>query len=117
VGEYSQWNLFSTGVNAIAAHPSGDLYVGGSFNRAGGLVANGIAKWSNDAWNSLGAGVTGGSFYPTTVSALAIGSDGTVYVGGQFYLAGGIRSTNIARWTTNNTWSALGPGLGPPTTA
>jgi hypothetical protein len=94
------------------AHPNGDIYVGGSFNRAGGLVANGVARWSNRAWNSLSTGVTSGMYYPTEVNAIALGSDGTIYVGGQFNSAGGIRSTNIARWSTNNTWSGLGSGLG-----
>ena len=54
-------SYYPTTVNAIAAHPNGDLFVGGSFNRAGGLVANGLARWSNDAWSALGAGVTGGT--------------------------------------------------------
>src|SRR5204863_4915296 len=43
---------YSTSVNAIVAHPNGDIFVGGSFNRAGGLVANGVVRWSNHAWNS-----------------------------------------------------------------
>jgi trimeric autotransporter adhesin len=104
--------FYPTVVNAILAHPNGDIYVGGSFNRAGGLVANGVARWSNLAWNPLGAGVTSPNYYPTAVEAIALGSDGTIYVGGQFTSAGGIRSTNVARWNTNDTWSALGSGLG-----
>ena len=104
--------FYPTSVNAIEAHPNGEIYVGGSFNRAGGMVANGIAKWSNNSWTTLGSGVTGSSFGLSQVIAITVSSDGAVYAGGQFYSAGGIRATNIARWNTNNTWSALGSGLG-----
>ena len=112
VGVVSRADLLRSLLNAIEAHPNGEIYVGGSFNRAGGMVANGIAKWSNNSWTTLGSGVTGSSFGLSQVIAITVSSDGAVYAGGQFYSAGGIRATNIARWNTNNTWSALGSGLG-----
>jgi hypothetical protein len=88
-----------------------DLYVGGSFTRAGNVAANGVARFNTVTrlWSVLGAdgnGVNGTAYVLTFV-----GSD--LYVGGSFTLAnvGGvtIAANNIARFsTTTNAWSAVG---------
>jgi hypothetical protein len=79
-----------------------DLYIGGSFTTAGGVSANGVAKWDGTSWSALGAGVGG-------VSEMAvIGSD--LYVAGQFTTAGGIAANRIAKWN-GTSWSALGSGV------
>jgi len=89
-------------VYAIAISGS-DVYVGGRFDTAGGVPANGIAKWDGSSWSALGSGVD------VEVSAIAIsGSD--VYVGGLFFNAGGVPANNIAKWD-GSSWSALGSGV------
>jgi trimeric autotransporter adhesin len=80
-----------------------DVYVGGSFNRAGGVSAGGLARWNGTNWSGVG-GFTG------FVAALA--SDGTnLYVGGSFTNCGGIFTTNLAKWN-GSSWAAVGGGIG-----
>jgi len=102
-------------VGAIAISRD-DVYVGGNFVTAGGVTANGIAKWNRltGTWSALGSGMIGTRYYPS-VKAIAIsGSD--VYVGGSFSAAGGISASGIAKWDTlTNTWSAVGNGIGGST--
>ena len=88
----------------------GALYVGGTFDKAGGQVAaNGVARYDGTAWAALGSSV--GGEYTQQVNALA--ADGTsVYVGGQFESAGGATSRAIARWdAATQSWTGLGQGL------
>jgi len=93
-----------------------DVYVGGNFVTAGGVTANGIARWNRvtQTWSALGSGMIGTRYYPS-VKAIAIsGSD--VYVGGSFSAAGGVSASGIAKWDTlTNTWSAVGNGIGGST--
>lgn len=58
------WSALGEGVNngSIIAEISDlavsgtDLYVGGSFTKAGGVLAKCIAKWNGSAWSAVGAG-------------------------------------------------------------
>jgi len=80
-----------------------DVYVGGSFTRAGPIAANHIAKWDSigSNWSALGAGVD------EDVWALALQGN-TLYVGGIFGSAGGSTAHNIAQWDIiGKTWSPL----------
>lgn len=84
--------------------PNGDIIVGGGFTTAGVANTNGIARYSNGTWNAMGTGMTG------NVYAMALGPDGSLYVGGDFLLAGGVPNTvRIAKWD-GSVWSALGTG-------
>ncbi len=49
---------FYNGINAMAVF-NNELYVGGSFDTAGGMPVNGIAKWDGTSWTSVGGGITG----------------------------------------------------------
>ncbi len=94
-------------VNAAVFDASGNLYIGGSCNVVGDIVAKQIAMWNGTTWVSLG-GING------TVSALAI-SGNDLYVGGLFdrvglNIDGGIAATNLAKWN-GSTWSAVGGGV------
>ena len=93
------------GVGALAVSGS-DLYAGGSFTTAGGVVANGIAKWNGGGWSALGSGM--GGVYPYVWALAVSGSD--LYVGGIFTTAGGIAANRIAKWD-GSSWSALGSGM------
>jgi hypothetical protein len=104
----SGWNALGNGLNnwvgAIAISGS-DVYVGGTFNNAGGNAsADCIAKWDGLNWSALGSGLNGG------VDAIAI-SGNDVYVGGGFDNAGGdTNADKIAKWD-GTSWSALGDGV------
>jgi hypothetical protein len=106
----------NAGVAALAVHDDGSgpaLYVGGAFTLAGGAPANGIARWRNGTWTTLGTGLhrTSG---PALAMALAVYDDGTgpaLFVGGDFDHAGTTSAHNIARWD-GTAWSALGSGTG-----
>jgi len=96
---------FGGTVRALAVAGT-SLYVGGSFNKAGGVAANGVARWDGSGWNGLGPtdGVTGG------VNSLAV-MGSSVYAGGSFELAGGAVAKFIARWDGSG-WNTLGTGNG-----
>jgi hypothetical protein len=120
----ASWSAVGSGVDgtnddvqALAVFDDGSgggpaLYVGGDFTTAGGIVANGIAKWDGSSWSSLGSGLTFGSF---GVSALKVFDDGSgggpaLYAGGFFTSAGGIAVNRIAKWD-GSSWSALSSGM------
>ncbi|MCL6539238.1 MAG: hypothetical protein K6T87_01380 [Roseiflexus sp.] len=91
-------------VNAIAISGA-DVYVGGFFFNAGGVLgANNIARWdgATNTWNLVG----GPGAITSFVNAIAI-SGTNVYVGGDFTGAGGVSGADyIARWN-GATWSGL----------
>ena len=110
----SGWSSLGTGlangtnaqVNALAVAANGDVYAGGFFNQAGGVLANGVARWNGSAWGSLGTGAANG-FITGVVYALAMASTGDVYAGGNFSYAGGVVANRVARWD-GTAWSGLG---------
>lgn len=107
-----------TRVNALAAIGT-DLYVGGSFNQAGGTAANSIAKFDatqtgNAGWSALGDGVSDTDGGLGFVGALtAMGAE--LYVGGFFSEAGGTAAQGMAKFDStqsgNAGWSMLGDGV------
>ncbi|GAA4348683.1 hypothetical protein GCM10023185_04820 [Hymenobacter saemangeumensis] len=109
------WSSLGTGaqngvdgfVHALAVAPNGDLYVGGLFTRAGGLVANSIARWNGTAWSTLGTGPQNGVSSNSYVYALAVAANGDLYVGGSFAQAGGLAANALAKWN-GTTWSRVG---------
>jgi hypothetical protein len=84
---------------------AGLIYIAGTFDAVGTVIANNIAKWNGTEWSALGSGVSGG-----TVSALAADGAGNLYAGGTFTNAGGVAVNYIARWN-GSVWSALGSGM------
>ncbi|MCS6889269.1 MAG: hypothetical protein NZQ09_13765 [Chloroflexus sp.] len=106
-------------VTALAV-ADGKLYVGGAFTDAAGIAeADYVAVWdvATRQWSALGSNGRGDGAiagYPR-VNALAIDSDGNVYVGGFFTDVAGIPAAdNVAMWNpVTGQWSALGgDGLG-----
>lgn len=85
------------------------LYVGGHFASAGATSANGLAVWNGKQWSSVAGGVRGSGRRAPYVRQL-LEHDGTLYVGGQFGLAGEVPVENIARWTGTE-WKPLGAGI------
>jgi trimeric autotransporter adhesin len=88
-------------VRAFARY-GGDLIVGGSFSRAGGVDVANIARWDGQTWRPLGTGMNG------EVRALAVYGDHLLAAGG-FSTAGGIPVNGIAAWD-GASWQAFGGG-------
>ncbi len=113
----SSWSALGSGMNttpttveALSVFDDGGgpaLFAGGSFEGAGGLVANEIAKWDGSSWSTLGSGINDG------VRALAVFDDGegpALYAGGDFAAAGGVAADHIAKWD-GASWAPLGSGM------
>jgi hypothetical protein len=102
------WTQLASGVNGtiecVAAAPSGDLYIGGSFNAVAGVPAANVARWDGIGWHALGVGVG------ATVEALLAQANGTLFAAGVFSSAGGMAAEGVARWD-GTTWSPLGSGI------
>ena len=80
------------------------LWVGGVFERAGGVSAYNIAKWDGSEWSALGDGVD------EDVYGLTIFDDGSgdaLYVAGEFTTAGEIDAIGMAKWDGSE-WSWIG---------
>jgi hypothetical protein len=88
-------------VLALAFDSAGNLYAGGCFMAAGGVMANYIAKWNGSAWSALGLGMN------NEVNALACDGAGNLYAGGWFTTAGGVAVNNVAKW--NGSDCRIGP--------
>ena len=91
-GSQQAYSQFTRGVNAdvyaLAADTNGNVYAGGYFTTAGNISAQSVAFWnaSSRSWSPMDCAPAGvnGDGVAGTVRAIAIASDGKVYVGGQF---------------------------------
>jgi hypothetical protein len=94
--------------NPGAAYGGESLFVSGTFDRAGGLPANRIARWKNSNWWTLGEGLGG------SAPALAVYNPGTgsrLFTGGSFHSAGGMTTRGLASWN-GASWAEMGRGRG-----
>ena len=89
---------------SLAFDASGTLFVGGMFDKAGGINAANLARWDGVLWSPVGGGLDG------YVLALIFDDSGHLVVGGGFGAAGGNSASHVARWD-GVAWSALGNGL------
>jgi trimeric autotransporter adhesin len=107
----TNWHPLDQGVSGSVlglAWDGANLYVGGGFERLcnnvdctdTGVMLYRTAYWNGQSWHPLGSGVTGVDFFK---SVRAMAWDGaspvdSVYVGGEFIVAGGNSSARIGRW-------------------
>ncbi|MFH0981626.1 MAG: hypothetical protein V2A79_08820 [Planctomycetota bacterium] len=114
-----QWHALGSGVTGPGPYYRGvscfsvydyELVAGGSFESAGEVSADNIARWNGSTWESMGSGLTGGD-YPE-VYDLAI-YHGDLIAAGGFTSAGGVACRRIARWNGSQ-WGALGNGAADP---
>jgi len=112
------WAPLGSGMNssvfAITAFDDGsgngpELYAGGWFSTAGGVMADRIAKWNGTSWAPVGGGILG-SVYSLTVFDDELGGGPALYVGGNFATAGGVGAWCIAKWNGAQ-WFPLGNGM------
>lgn len=90
-------------VNAVVHGAGQNVYIGGSFcfaDKDGNIMRN-VAKWDGSAWTALGSGLVGNG-----VNALAVGPDGALYAGGDFYEADSEFVEGLAKWDGSG-WSGL----------
>lgn len=98
-------------VRALGTFDLGDglqLYAGGGLSSAGGVAANGLARWNGAEWSGL-ATPTGENGTGYICRALTVHDDGNgpaLFVGGSFVTAGGALMHGIARWD-GTSWSPL----------
>lgn len=86
---------------AVAVQADGKVLIGGEFNSVNGFPRAHIARLNSD-------GSVDQSFNPTNtlnaaVQAIAVAPDGTIYVGGDFTLAGAFSRNAIARLKADGT--------------
>lgn len=89
---------------------NGDIYASGEFNRNGGQVVNGIAKWDGTDWSPLGEGLTDPIFGQVIYPHQMLVFNGQLLVCGNFSTAGGTAVNGVAVWD-GGAWSALGEGF------
>jgi hypothetical protein len=82
-----------------------DLFVGGTFNQAGGRVANNIARWPGGGadWGALSGPVDNGTNGQVTSITVY---NGKLIAAGSFTTAGGLTVNGIAAWDGGK-WSPL----------
>ncbi len=110
----SHWEALGEGVDdealEMCAFDDGRgpaLFVGGGFDVAGGEPAAHIARWDGVSWEPLASGLMGGSRVVGSMTVFDDGRGPALFVGGDFYSAGGVPTNYIARWDGHE-WSALG---------
>ncbi|MEI7983732.1 MAG: T9SS type A sorting domain-containing protein [Bacteroidota bacterium] len=85
-----------------------NLYAGGEYLTAGGIVANGMAKWDGSSWSEMNGGVTLAGSNSYGVYTLTV-YGGDLIAGGAFDVAGGVNVGYLARW--NEPYTGIGPGM------
>lgn len=105
------FSLDTTNVFTVAAGPDGSVYFGGLFTRAGSARVAHVVRWDGTYWSALRT--PGERYDGVGGSVLALAREGScaVYVGGEFEYAGEVRANNIARFTREDGYEALGAGV------
>ena len=80
---------------------SGDLYVGGYFTNYNGTDINHIVRLNSDG--SVDSGFNVGTGFNYQVNAIALDSNGALYVGGNFDSYNGVAKSRIIRLYSNGT--------------
>ena len=113
-------NEGKNGLTPMVHGKNGDVFVGGFFTQAGNVSVSNIACWNSvsETWtNPFGSVlVATGTPDPDTgrlIGVMSLAYDDVneiLYVGGEFTITGVGGATNIAKWSYNSGWSALGNG-------
>jgi uncharacterized delta-60 repeat protein len=101
---------FSGSVNAIALQPDGKLLIGGNFFQINGVSRGNIARLNADG--TLDTTFDPGSGASSSVTAIALQSDGKVVIAGNFSSVAGVTRQVIARLNADG---SLDTTFVPPT--
>ncbi|HEX2788058.1 MAG TPA: T9SS type A sorting domain-containing protein [Ignavibacteria bacterium] len=102
------WNNMNGGMSGAVSTlmlSGGNLYAGGQFATAGGVLVNNVARWNGINWNAIGSGLTFQFSQGNVISLTQCGS--TLYAGGSFDVSGGFMDDKIAKWDGTN-WTEIG---------
>jgi hypothetical protein len=116
------WSALGTGLTGtsvraedMATFPAGGstLYVVGTFSTAGGVTANGVARWNGTQWSAAGSGLSGSPALPERCIVADLGSGPRLIVVGTFETAGSAAANGVAQWDGAH-WDPIGvsPGHG-----
>ncbi len=98
---FSNTNVFSTGVDAIAVEPGGAIVVAGEFTHVNGLARNGLARLTPDGRTDEGFDPGEGASFNAAMTAwlqtLTPLADGTLLVGGTFAEFDGVEQGTLVR--------------------
>ena len=101
----------SRSIAALAVQQDGKVIVGGNFSSIKGTNRNGIARLNTNG--SLDNSFNAGTGNYSSVSSVALQSDGKVLIGGGFTVVNGTNRNNIARLNANGSLdSSFNPGTG-----
>ena len=105
----SSWSALGNpnrAVQAIAGDGT-NVFFSGQFTTIGGIAVKSIVQWDGANWLPLGGGLRFAANGLADVRGLAFDSNGRLYAGGGFVLAGDTGAANIASWNGVN-WSCVG---------
>jgi trimeric autotransporter adhesin len=108
MGEGLRDGPYGQSVEAIASIGD-EVFVAGSFSRAGDVQALNIASWNRRTgmWSALGEGAN------ARVNSLVV-RDGRLIAGGEFTRAGDRSANHVAEWDpASQSWSRFGAGTRP----
>jgi len=111
LGLSQQWRDLDGGVDG-AVHAmyvdsiNNELYVGGTFQHAGGLFTSCIAKWDSVQWSDVGSDTIKGFADVRCIAKF----NGDIIAGGFFDSIGMVRMNNISRWDGSR-WNPMGFGF------
>jgi hypothetical protein len=102
------WSSLGSGLNGVVhaiINHNNNVLVGGTFNNAGGSLANNLAEWNGSSWSTFSSGA-GGSY--SGVWALAV-YNGNIYAGGSDF-NNSSPYENLIEWN-GSSWVVPGSGM------
>jgi hypothetical protein len=102
------WGPFADATVRAMCEYQGELVVAGTFDRAGGVAANNIARWNGSTWQPLAQGLEEIA-WDADVRALAVYQN-ELWATGTFHVAGGQPCNGLAKWN-GTAWTPVGAGL------
>ncbi len=111
------WHMLPAGQNnspviqvfePLALGGDGTLYATAVISTAQDTTATTIAQWDGESWIPMGSTDLFGDY--TSITALEIGVDGSVFAGGESRNTPGDETNRIVRWDGSE-WTVVGGGL------
>jgi len=84
-----------TGINASCILPNGKMMIAGSFSAYNGTPVNKIARLNSDG--TLDSTFNPGTGPDQAIRTIEVGSNGKIYIGGNFFFYNGVAKRGIAR--------------------